>query len=190
MKSADGESVEVHASARPACEMTCIGRPPSSRLTSPSLRDLFRRSKMRKTLKVFSCVVAICAGLFIASGNSVWPEEAAQGGNPRIKELQQKRLAVLEAIRDSAQTLFSHGKLPYDDIHAASVDLLGARLAYARTRDERIQICDEAVKEAVAAQEIAQGMFERALTTRIPVLKAEAYVLKTQIDRQNAETDK
>lgn len=143
---------------------------------------------MRPTLKVSGCLVTVCAGLLVACSSSVWPEEA--GDRRGVRELQQKRLAVLESIRESAQALFSRGQAPYDDVHTASVDLFEARLAYAETRNERIQACDEALKEARTWREIAQGMFEKALSSRIPVLKAEAYVLKVQIDRQNAEAGK
>ncbi len=144
---------------------------------------------MRPTLKAFGCLLAIGAGLFVASVRPVWPEEAAKAA-PGLKELQQKRLAVLESVRDSAQVMFSHGRAGYDDVHTASIELFEARLAYSETREERTRACDEALKEAVAWQEIAQTNLERALSTRIPVLRAEAYVLRIQIERKNVEAEK
>lgn len=144
---------------------------------------------MHARLRSAFCLLTVCAGLYVAGGAPVWPEEA-EGVHPRVKELRQKRLVVLESIRESCQVLFQHGKLSFDEVHNASVDLFSARLEYAESRGERIRICDEAIKEAITAQEIAQARFERAETSRVSVLKAEAYVLKTQIDRQNAEVSR
>ena len=144
---------------------------------------------MQPALKAFGCLVAMGVGLFVVTGSPVWPEEGAKAAST-LKELQQKRLTVLESVRESAQVMFSHGRAPYDDVHTASIELFEARLAYAGTKEERTRACDEALKEAVAWQEIAQTNLERALSTRIPVLRAEAYVLRIQIERTSVEAEK
>jgi len=144
---------------------------------------------MRTTRKFSVCLLAVSVsglGLLFIFCNSVWPKEQEKA-SPRIKELQAKRLAVLEEIRDSAQQLFAASRVSYEDVHAAQLELLAARIAYADTQKERIKACDEAVQEAIGWQKFTQSKVESSQATRIDVLKADAFVLETQIAREKAE---
>jgi hypothetical protein len=109
--------------------------------------------------------------------------------NARTKELQQKRLAVLEEIHDSAKQLFASARTSFDEVHAAAAALLAARIEYAESQKDRIKVCDEAVQEAVEWQKFAQQMAQAGQATGIVELKAQAYLLEAQIAREKAETE-
>jgi hypothetical protein len=109
-------------------------------------------------------------------------------GSARLKELQQKRLAVLEAVHDAAKQLFSTARTSFEDVHAASIPLLAARIEYADTQEDRIKACDEAVQEALEWQKVVQQMVQAGRVSGLTELKAQAYLLETQIEREKAET--
>jgi len=143
---------------------------------------------MRTTRKFSVCLLAVsasCAGLLFLFGNSVWSKEPGKA-NARVKELQGKRLAILEEIRDSTKQLYTNARLSYEEVYAAQVELLTARIAYADTQKERIQACDEAFKEATAWQELVRARVEASQASRVEELKAKAFLLETQIAREKA----
>jgi hypothetical protein len=145
---------------------------------------------MRPTPKisVFLLVIGIgCMGLMFVFCNSVWTQEAKKA-NPGIKELQKQRLAVLEEIRDTAKKLFANARTTPEDVHSAERTLLEARVAYAETRKDRIKACDEAVQNANEWHQIVQGRVQASRASGLEELKARAFVLETQIARENAET--
>jgi hypothetical protein len=109
--------------------------------------------------------------------------------NARTKELQQKRLAVLEEIHDSAKRLFASARTSFDEVHAAAAVLLAARIEYAETQQDRIKACDEAIQEALGWQKVAQQMVQTGHATGVVELKAQAYLLEAQIAREKAETE-
>lgn len=107
----------------------------------------------------------------------------------RTKELQQKRLAVLEEIHDSAKRLFASARTSFEEVHSAAGALLAARILYAESQTDRIKACDEAVHEALEWQKFAQQMVQAGQATGIVELKAQAYLLEAQIAREKAETE-
>jgi hypothetical protein len=125
-----------------------------------------------------------CLGLLFVFCNSVWSEDEEKA-TPRVKELQQRRLEVLEAAHDSAKQLYANARVSYEEVHTVSAELLAARLAYAETQKERIDACDQAVQEATQWVDRAAAMVQSNRTSRLTVLKAQAYLLETQIMREN-----
>src|ERR1700677_3931433 len=102
---------------------------------------------MRATPKISVSFVAIsvsCASLLFGLCNSVWPQETKKAAT-RIRELQQKRLAVLEQAHEAAKDSFSNARVSYDEVHATKFALLAARRDYAETQRDRLKACDEAV---------------------------------------------
>ena len=120
--------------------------------------------------------------------NSVWTQETKKS-SPRVKELQQQRLAVLEEICDGANRLYRNARIEFEDVHAAERELFVARITHAETQKDRINACDEAIKHATEWHQIAQARKESARGTQIPVLKSQAFMLEVQIARENAVTD-
>lgn len=140
---------------------------------------------MRST-RTSVCLVAIgatCAALLFGTSSSVWSLETKKA-SPRIKELQMKRLAALEQVYEIASQIYKNGRASYEDVHSAEVALLAARLEAAETQEERVKVCDEAVAGAVKWHAFAQELVKSAQASRITELKAEAYVLETQIMRE------
>ncbi len=127
----------------------------------------------------------ILLGLALCS--RVDSNEAEKSG--KVKELQQKRLAVLEQIHDLTKKGFMDGLVSHDQLHTAKADLLSARLDYAETKKDRIKICDEAVKDATAWQKTVQAGAAAKVLSRYDELKAESDLLEAQITRENADRD-
>jgi hypothetical protein len=145
---------------------------------------------MRPTPKYSVSLVAIsvsCVGLLFVFCNSVWPKETEKA-NPRIKELHRNRLAVLEEIHDVTKQGFANAHTSYEEVLAAKRELLTSRLEYADTQKDRIEACDEAVQDALELQQVVQAMVEASRASGLAKLKAQAYLLETQIMRENAET--
>src|SRR5882672_7762656 len=106
-----------------------------------------RREIMRRTPKSLACLVGVTGclvSLFLAFCNPVVSNETEEKST-KIKELEQKRLAVLEKIYDLAKQGVMNGLISHDQLRAAKSELLSARLDYADTKQERIKICDEGV---------------------------------------------
>lgn len=140
---------------------------------------------MRST-RTLVCLVAFSAasaGLLSAFCSSVNSQETKKA-NPRIKELQQKRLAILEQVYDSAKQGFATARTSYEDVYAAEAALLAARLEYAETQKERIKACDAAIEGARKWQDLVHEMVASGRASRITEMKAEAYLLETQITRE------
>jgi outer membrane protein TolC len=144
----------------------------------------FWRSTMRPTPSV--CLVAISMGLLLMFCNSGRPEEP-QKAQPNIKELEQKRMAILEQVRDFAKALYKNARIEYTDVLSAERELFAARLGNAATQQDRIKACDEAIRDARESQELAKAHKEGARGTHIPVLQAQVFELEAQIARAKAE---
>lgn len=146
---------------------------------------------MRSNPKVSICLVAsslISVGLLLVFCNSVWPKDN-QKAIPRVKELQQKRLAILEEIHDAAKQHFASGRTSFDEVHSAAAALLAARIEYAESQKDRIKACDEAVQEALEWQKAAEQMVQAGRASRITELKAQSHLVETQLARESAGTD-
>lgn len=109
--------------------------------------------------------------------------------NSKIQELGLKRVAVLEKIHDLAKKGFLDGLISHEQLRAAKADLLSAKLDYAETRQERIKICDEAVKDARDWQKIVKEGAAAMVFSRLDELKAESDLLQAQITREQTDHD-
>ena len=141
---------------------------------------------MRPTPKISVCLVVSCVGLLFVFCNSVWPQQTKKA-NPRIKELQQKRLAVLEEAQKVAANLYANARIGFEQLRAVNVELFAARRDYAETRKDRIKACDDSVQEALTWIQIAQAKKEFARESGLSELSAQAFLLEAQIARENAE---
>ena len=131
---------------------------------------------MRPTPKFSICLVAISLGLLVLS-SLAWTEEPQQA-NPGIKELQQKRLAILEQVADVAKHLFQNARITYEATLAAQRDLLTARLDYAETQKDRIKACDNAIAEATEMHKIADEMRKTTRGSQLAVLAPRPFCSK------------
>ncbi|HTU27630.1 MAG TPA: hypothetical protein VMF30_19625 [Pirellulales bacterium] len=144
---------------------------------------------MRLTSKSAVCVAAMSLGLLLLFCASVRPEDA-KNAKPDIKELQQKRLALLGKVHDVVRNLYQNARIEYGEAHAAQAEYFAARREYAETREERIKACDEAIEEALEWQKLAEALKISARATEIGILRSKAYLLEMQIERAKAEAEK
>jgi outer membrane protein TolC len=112
-----------------------------------------------------------------------------EGKTTKVKELEQKRLAVLEKIHGLTKKGFLDGLISYEQLHTAKADLLSARLEYADAKKDRITICDEAVKDAKEWQKIVQEGATAKVFSQLDELRAESDLLEAQITREHADDD-
>src|ERR1700737_793079 len=140
---------------------------------------------MRQSQKSLACLAGLTACslclLFVFS-NQVLPEETAKK-SPRIKELEQKRLEVLEKIHELARKAFGDGVITHEQLRVTKNDLLSAKHDYAETREERIKICDDAVQEAKDWQKIVQEGVKANVFSRLSEPKAQSVLFEAKISR-------
>ncbi|HVU86427.1 MAG TPA: hypothetical protein VHD36_03850 [Pirellulales bacterium] len=144
---------------------------------------------MRPSPKPSICVAAISVGLLLIICNSGGAEEP-QKAQPTIKELQEKRLALLVHISEAAKKLFENGRGEYVAFHTAERELFAARLEYAETKADRIKACDQAIAEARQAQRIIQEQEKAGRGSGIGLMKAQEFELQAQIERMRLEASK
>lgn len=146
---------------------------------------------MRSNRKLSARLVAIGVSslclLFVFS-DSVWTQQARKP-NARIKELQKERLVLLEQAHEAAMKLFQNSRVEYAELLATQRELLEARIACAEKPEDRVKVCDEAIKDGVQSLEITKAHREGARGTLLPVLKAQAYVLEIQIMKEKLASE-
>jgi outer membrane protein TolC len=125
--------------------------------------------------------------LLLAFCNSVIADDKAEPSD-KIKELKEKRLAVLVKISDILEERQRNGiVLHFDAVHKAKVDVLAARLDLAETKEDRIKVCEEAVKEATEWEAILKQSVEGGFASPIDLLKAQAATLESRIALEKAK---
>jgi len=114
--------------------------------------------------------------------NSAFADEKGGAGNT-LKELKEKRLVLLEKAREFALKGYQENatKFTPNQVHLALQALLAARLDLAQTREDRIKICEEAIKDAEAWEKIVIGRVKAGDESAIWNFKAQALVLETRI---------
>jgi hypothetical protein len=146
---------------------------------------------MMRSIRTAVCLTAIgvcCVSLLFVFSKSGSSEEAKKAG-PRIRDLQQKRLVVLEKVCKAAEAIQGNASGSYAEVFAAKAALAAAQIEYAETRQDRIKACDEAVKNALDMQDLAHERAKVPGGAPFDELKADAYVLETQIRREKVAAE-
>jgi hypothetical protein len=143
---------------------------------------------MRPNSKLSVCLVAIGMGLMLVFCSSVWPQDAEKA-KAQLKELQQKRLVVLEQMHDVARNLFQNARVELTEVLATERQLLAARLEFAETKQDRIKVCDDALKVAGELHALTEVRKQAARGTALAVLQAQDYELEIQIAREKAAAE-
>ncbi|HEY4308448.1 MAG TPA: hypothetical protein VGN12_03260 [Pirellulales bacterium] len=118
------------------------------------------------------------------------PEPRAEAPQATVKELEQKRLALLEQVCTFVKKHFENGRTEYVEVLTAQRELLAARLEYAETKQDRIKVCDQAIENARLIVEQSEQRRTSAKGTAIEVLRAQDFLLQAQIARAKAVADK
>ncbi|HEY1599133.1 MAG TPA: hypothetical protein VGG64_05995 [Pirellulales bacterium] len=136
------------------------------------------------------CLWQVSSGQQIP-GTKAAPEPRAEAPQQAtVKELEQKRLALLEQVCTSVNKHFENGRTEYVEVLVAQHELLAARLEYAETQQDRIKVCDQAIENARLIVEQSEQRRMSAKGTAIEVLRAQEFLLQAQIARAKAEAEK
>jgi len=141
---------------------------------------------MRPASRLSVCLAAIGVAFTLVFCNYGRTEETAKA-KPGIKELRQKRLAVLQQLCEIAHKQFQGGRLELPEVLAAYRQRFAIRLESAETKADRINVCLDAISHAAQLRDIAKSRQESARGTYIAVLQAQDYELEIQIAHAKAE---
>lgn len=107
-----------------------------------------------------------------------------------IKELQERRIAVLKEIVEITDKAFGGGQVSFEQAVKARLDLLRAQLDAAQTREARVRLLEDMVKQAEALEEAVKRLAEAKTVGRVDALKARAFVLEVRIMLEQAKAAK
>ena len=107
-----------------------------------------------------------------------------------VKALLKERLATVTEIDKLVQTAYRGAEVGLDQVHQAKAALLAAQLDLAETKDERIKIHQEMVRQAEEWAKSVAEMAKASQATAIDVLKAKAHLLEAQIALERAKLAK
>lgn len=140
-----------------------------------------------RLLLPYACVLAAVLGADPVVETSR-PAHARQPDT--VKNLQDKRLAVLKEIVEVTEKTYKGGQASFDQVGKARLDLLQAQLDMSRTKEERVRVLEEMVKQTEALEEVVKKLVEAKQAGRIDALKAEALVLQIKIALEQAKAAK
>lgn len=137
-----------------------------------------------------ACALAACGAALFVGAPPTAPRPAAAGQPDKpdkvIKELQDKRIAVLKEIVEITEKTYKGGQGGFDQVARARLDLLQAQLDASRTKEERVRVLEETVKQAESLEDVAKRLVEAKQAGRVEALKAQALVLQTRIALEQA----
>lgn len=138
-----------------------------------------------------------CALLAVAFGTDrvvgeppATPQLVAARQPDKIKELQEKRIALLKEIVEVTEKAFKGAQSSYDQVIKARLDLLQAQLDATQKKEDRIRLLEEMVKHAEDLEKAVQKLFEAKQVGQVDALKAQAFVLQTKIALEQAKAAK
>lgn len=130
-------------------------------------------------------VICVCA--FLAGFTDGVPTATAEEPG-KVKELREKRIAVLKEVRDVTQKAFTSGQLSSDQVAKARLDLLQAQRDASETKEGRIRLLGEMGDQAEVLEKAVAKRFEAKEVGRFDAPRAQAFVLETKIALELART--
>ncbi len=146
---------------------------------------------MSKTSHLFrqAVLMGCLASLFFCPRAAVAVEKADSAA--KIKGLLQERLKIVQTIQKIVNLQYERGTVDYDVLREADESVLKARLDLCGTKQDRVQVYQDMVKEAEAWQKFADAHFESGFNMKqVDVLKSAAYLLECRIGLERAQADK
>jgi hypothetical protein len=146
---------------------------------------------MRQPPQSLACLwgfAGCLVSLHLALSNPAASDDT-EGKRPRVKELEQKRLAILDRIYNLTRKGFMEGLVSHEQVHTAKTELLSARLDYADSKKDRIKICDEAVNDAIEWQKIVQQGVAAKAFSQMDDLRAESDLITAQLTREHEDDE-
>jgi hypothetical protein len=118
-----------------------------------------------------------------------WPASRHDGASAQLESLLKERRDVVRKLVEIVNRRYQTGMVTQESVILASNLLLDAELELARTKAERIAVCQKLVGNLRQLEQAAEARHERTMGSADDVLKAKAARLKAEIQlvRENAE---
>lgn len=126
--------------------------------------------------------------LLSGGGKDTAYAEDKAGPTNKVNILLKERLATITSYQEAIVYSYETGRRSAEDVFAANVLLLTARLELRENREARNAVLDDAVKNAQNLERSVQTQYEAADLPRVNVLKARIYRLESEIALERANS--
>ena len=143
-----------------------------------------------RTLTVFA-LISVALATVVANGTAQSAKVDTDNGSSQIQTLLKERRDTLHELVLAVKEQFRHGIGTHDAVIRASNQLLDAELELAQTREERIGIHKQRVRNLKELEEYARQRQRAAQVSVDKVLEARAARLGAEIEllREQARTN-
>lgn len=132
---------------------------------------------------------AACVLMLALGGNLARTAEEGQPSD-QVRELLKERLVIVAEIYEITLKEFQSGQISIDQVFQARISLLTAKLDLCETKEDRIRVHREMVKQAEDWLQVVTKLFAASQATRVDVLKAKAQLLEARIGLEKSATSK
>lgn len=129
---------------------------------------------------VFKTTLVLCALVAVAASIAIAQQNASITGTS-LDALLDKREKKLTTIVDSMRQAHEAGRVSFESMMQADLDLISARLETAETQQERVELLNERVGQMKKFERQMQAAVEAARATRIELWRVEVERLDAEI---------
>ena len=132
-------------------------------------------------------VVTGCLASFLFLPSVLLAAEKAKTTD-KIEDLLQERLGIAQKIQKIVVAQYRSGNVAFGVLHEAEVAVLKARLELCQTKQDRIKVYEDVVREAETQNRIAEARLKGGYRiTEVEVLRIRDYLLECQIGLERAK---
>ena len=140
-------------------------------------------------MKRFSAIV-LAVAVLLGTGLAAPQTEPVADANPNINALAAQRIELLQERVDHIEALIKHRVIGSTALIEPTIDLINAKLDYAKSNDERRSLYDEMLKQYDRLIELAElgekrGTREMQIQTREDSLYLKSERLRIRIERES-----
>jgi hypothetical protein len=147
---------------------------------------LFGGAMMESPLYRRIAVCAACLAWFLWSNSDLAAADSAE----KIRELRQRRLAILEEIQKVVSMQYGSGNVGYDAVHNASTAVLKAQLELCQTKQERVAVWRKLIDEAKQWNHYVEQGSEAGKRSEVDRLDSAIYLLDCEIGLERTLAEK
>src|SRR5262249_46926921 len=138
---------------------------------------------MRKRALIVMVVVAMLQVLSVSAedGVNLSPKEQIEASAKKIKELQQQRIAILKDVVEICTQVYQRGRVSFEEVLEANLQLLNAELDVAEKESDRIELYKNTVEMLKQYEQTAAAAVDAARGTQAALLKIRARRLEIEI---------
>lgn len=144
---------------------------------------------MRKTIPILMFAAAACS-VWLATGSNA-SSQPNTNRKDKLKQLLQERLALAEKMHGLVNTGYRGGdqKYSFAVVHDAKVKWLAARLDLTETKEQRIKVHGDMVRDAAEYEQVVSQVHNAGGGSYVDVLNAKVYHLERLIALERAKAD-